>query len=293
VRSLFPFVLLLSYSLHTWASGTQTIDLVSALKSAESYQRFFQIQADQFFPKKRIGPSSGLLKQDPILSNGLSLNSANDQAEAINLLQWVYVDDPNYTLPPPYQRTKNFKGWIRDPSHQSCFDIRSIVLYRQARGPVTTSPNNPCVVYSSKWLDPYSNQYFYKASDLDIDHVVPLKNAYEAGAWSWTPAKRCNYANFLADAYHLLVVQSSENRSKGSDGPNKYLPINPQFQCFYLAIWLRIKAFWNLKIAFDEANAIRQFFQAHSCPLNYFSLPRSEFLRIKAQVENPPIECMR
>jgi len=215
------------------------------------------------------------------------------KTKIISLLNWELIEDQGNAVPPEaYQRNLHFKGWIRDPSHKSCFDVRSLALQRQAEGTIITNPKNQCMIYKSKWYDPYSNQYFYNASDVDIDHLVPLKNAYYSGAWDWTKAKRCNFSNFLEDRYHLIVVESSENRSKGSRGPDKFIPINPQFQCLYLASWLRVKAFWNLRIAVGEAQAIHNFLDHRSCPKEYFFITFDEFSKMQSKINAPPKECL-
>ena len=71
--------------------------------------------------------------------------------------------------------------------------------------------------------------------------VVVLKNSYENGAWRWDYQKRCLYANFMDNDFHLLAVLNKDNRKKGDKGPDKFMPSNPSFACEYLSIWLKIK----------------------------------------------------
>jgi hypothetical protein len=209
----------------------------------------------------------------------------------INLLDWLYVTDPQWMPPESYRRTVHFRGWITDPSRETCFDVRNLVLARQALDAFQTDANNKCRIYSSTWYDPYSDEYFHLAADLQIDHVVPLKNAYLAGAHAWSGERRCNYSNFLADHSHLIAVQKHANLSKGDRGPEDYLPINSQFQCQYVAEWLKIKAVWNLKIAIKEAEAIQQFLRETQCAQDGFDLAAEELAQLQVQAETPPEAC--
>lgn len=215
----------------------------------------------------------------------------------LHLLRWTRVDQEPHSEPPPppYKRSFHFKGWIKDPTRQTCFNTRHLVLYRQALSEITykvgKKGNRTCQIQSSSWYDPYSDEYFFSASDLQIDHLVPLKNTYLAGAWSWSAEKRCHYTNFLADPEHLIAVQSFANLSKGERGPDRYLPINSRYQCQYLAAWLRIKATWRLKIAVKEGDAIREFLDGEECEETLFQLSEFEYRRLKEQTESPPEAC--
>ncbi|MEY4616302.1 MAG: hypothetical protein RJB66_1262 [Pseudomonadota bacterium] len=209
-----------------------------------------------------------------------------------SLLAWTYHQDPSYQAPEDYKRTKHYSGWIKDPSHQTCFDTRNLVLLRQSIQPITYDPTNACKVLSSSWYDPYSDEYLFMARDIHVDHVVPLKNAYLAGAAEWSKAKRCHYENFIDDPTHLIAVSKFENLSKGERGPERYLPLNSNFQCGYLAIWLRIKAIWRLKIAVVEAEAIRNFIRDNECPQSLFELNADEFEVFKRKTQAPPEACL-
>jgi hypothetical protein len=209
----------------------------------------------------------------------------------ISLLAWIHRENPYYQAPETYKRTHHYAGWIKDPSHQTCFDTRNLVLVRQSIQPISYDPNNACRVLSSSWYDPYSDEYFLKANELQIDHVVPLKNAYLAGAADWTRAKRCHYENFTDDPTHLIAVAKFENLSKGERGPESYLPLNSQFQCSYIAIWLRIKAVWHLKMALVEADAIRSFLQDNQCPPELFQMSATEYDILENKTRTPPDAC--
>ncbi len=92
---------------------------------------------------------------------------------------------------------------------------------------------------------------------VQIDHIVPLKEAYESGTKNWTKAKRVLYANDLENPGHLLAVHGPTNGSKGFKDPEEWLPPNKKFHCAYVRMWTRIKVKWGLTMDQREADAIR------------------------------------
>lgn len=111
-------------------------------------------------------------------------------------------------------------------------------------------------VISGKWYDPYTGNYFTNTADLDIDHLVPLQNAYQSGGSNWSKEKKMKYANYLGDKYHLVAVSKDINRSKGSKSPVDWLPPNKKYQCEYVRNWYKIKTKWGLTIekGFEEVS---------------------------------------
>lgn len=103
----------------------------------------------------------------------------------------------------------------------------------------------PCNVSYGKWIDPYSNKVFVKASDMDIDHIVSLKNAHLSGAYKWSRSKKRDFAN---DFDNLLSVDKKLNRQKGSKSPDQWLPPLKSFRCRYLKKWITIKRKYDLQI---------------------------------------------
>lgn len=114
------------------------------------------------------------------------------------------------------------------------------------------------VVVSGKWADPYTGETFKEPRQLDVDHVVPLKNAHESGAWKWSAEKREEYANFLKDRRHLLAVKASENRKKGYKAPDGYMPPDTSYRCDYVKEWVKIKKEWELSTTDQENSAIEK-----------------------------------
>lgn len=111
-------------------------------------------------------------------------------------------------------------------------------------------------VVSGKWFDKYTGKYFTNPSDLDIDHLVPLKNAYISGASNWSKKKKNRYYNYLKYDNHLIAVSKSANRNKSDKSPVEWLPPNKEYQCEYVREWYKIKTAWGLSIeeGFDEVS---------------------------------------
>lgn len=153
----------------------------------------------------------------------------------------------------PYRRSL-YQHWI--DADRDCQDTRQEVLIREATGRVSFDGPRDCGVRRGRWQDPYTGRIFREPRQLDIDHLVPLKNAHESGAWAWSAERRRDYANSLTDRRHLLAVKASENRKKGSKGPDEYLPPDPAFRCDYVRAWVAIKREWDLSMTAAERQAV-------------------------------------
>ena len=152
-----------------------------------------------------------------------------------------------------YNRTVDFGGWIKV---NGCQDTRATLLIRKSTAPVAFTSSKRCTVKTGRWTDPWSGVTTTIAHNFDIDHTVPLANAWEHGAWSWTHARRVAYANDLADASHLVPIALGENRSKGDRGPESWKPPKHASWCKYASVWDRIKAKWHLSATAAEWSAL-------------------------------------
>jgi hypothetical protein len=161
---------------------------------------------------------------------------------------------------PRFNRDTHYGGWTDDDA--DCQDTRAEVLVRDSDGGVVAD-NRGCQVRQGRWPDPYSGQMITAAADVDIDHFVPLKNAYESGAWRWSYARRAAYANYLQDPGHLLAVRDRLNQSKGDRGPDRWFPPNGTFLCTYVREWVRLKDKWRLVISVGERRAVDSVSSVH------------------------------
>ena len=209
----------------------------------------------------------------------------------LSLLDWSQAAQQNTIPTEKYNRTAHFGRWINDPTDDSCFNTRHKVLERDSDTTPTTKPNNHCKVASGHWLDPYTNTDFYEAKYLQIDHLVPLKNAYDSGAWKWSKQMRCLYANYMGNLFHLVTVSGHENMSKSDKGPDQYMPPEPSIQCEYLNQWLAIKAIWGLTMPATEARSIQQQIQNLGCQRQQFAMTKQFLQEQRRTIQNSQQIC--
>jgi len=228
-----------------------------------------------------LTPISNLFELDP--------SSKNEQ----NLLQWVYHKSTSVENPEKYQRKTHFGTWIKDPSQQTCLNVRGLVLLRDSAGEITYADDKHCRITGAHWVDPYTNKDLYSAEDIQIDHMVPLKNAYVSGAWKWNYAKRCTYANFLGNKFHLLPVFGSENNRKSDSSPETYVPPNKDYVCQYLVNWLKIKSIWQLKLSRKEALGIEEIVTRYQCDLSTFEMTPENLKEQRTLSTTFPQNCLK
>ena len=151
-----------------------------------------------------------------------------------------------------YNRS-SFKHWI-DADKNGC-NTRAEVLKEEAV--VKPKMGAKCILTGGKWLSSYDGKTITNASLLDVDHLVPLAEAWRSGAWNWTSQKRQAYANDLEDSRALIAVTLSTNRSKGDKDPAKWMPLIGQ--CNYVSNWIAIKWRYDLTVDVAEANILKSF----------------------------------
>ena len=95
-----------------------------------------------------------------------------------------------------------------------------------------------------QFYDPYSDQTFYNPQDMEVDHIVPIKVAWDLGAKHWDNSTKRKFAN---DFENLILVSKSCNRSKGSKPLSEWLPFNQNFHSEYSNRYLLIIDKYNLK----------------------------------------------
>ena len=149
-----------------------------------------------------------------------------------------------------YERTK-FKHWI-DANGDGC-DARDEVLIAEAVEPADIGAS--CDVGAGLWISAYDGEQVTNPSDLDIDHMVPLAEAWDSGARKWSTAQRQAFANDLGDPRSLIAVTASSNRSKSDQDPAEWLP--DLSVCQYLQNWIAVKVRWRLSIDKTEKSALR------------------------------------
>ena len=156
---------------------------------------------------------------------------------------------------PDYDRN-HWKHWT--DADRDCQDARNEVLIAESRTTVAYRTDRKCRVAAGEWLAPYSNTIVTDPGRLDVDHMVPLGNAHDSGAWQWSANQRERYANYLEDPQHLIAVTASANRSKGARGPNQWKPEDRTYWCQYATDWITIKSTWELTVTQTELAGLNQ-----------------------------------
>lgn len=151
----------------------------------------------------------------------------------------------SHNTTPNYSRGQFGSGWA--DTDKDCQDSRMETLISQSVGQLQYKSGKRCRVQSGKWISPFTGLSIYNASEIDIDHVVPLHWAWFRGADKWSKEKRIAFANAPAN---LLSVEASLNRQKGAKGPDKWLP--PKNQCQYISRFLRVSKAFDLKLSSTE-----------------------------------------
>ncbi|MEC7277791.1 MAG: HNH endonuclease family protein [Bdellovibrionota bacterium] len=150
---------------------------------------------------------------------------------------------------PKYKRS-SFKHWI--DKDRDCQNTRAEVLIKRSQVKVSfTQRKNKkkCTVATGLWKDFYYNEIHKLAKKVDIDHIVPLKHAWDHGAYQWSKKEREDFAN---DPENLVITNRSSNRSKGAQSPLTWMPVERQYACRYMKKWLTIKEKYRLMISAQE-----------------------------------------
>lgn len=146
-----------------------------------------------------------------------------------------------------YYVRDDFKHWITQAN--GC-DTRQNVLARE----VINGTRKGCDS-NGTWVSIYNNVTVTDPGKLDIDHLVPLKEAYVSGAYAWDNETRKAYANDTDYVYSLIAVTYSSNRSKGDKDPANWTPPTMD-ACDYVGRWVAVKHRWKLTVDTAEKDKI-------------------------------------
>jgi hypothetical protein len=163
----------------------------------------------------------------------------------------------NIDVSTKYTRSEFGHGW--DDSDKDCQNSRMETLISQSVGQIRYKTVKQCQVIAGKWISSFTGETIYNASDIDIDHVVALKWAWNHGANNWTKDKRVMFAN---DPANLISVELRLNRQKGAKGLDEWLP--PKNQCQYIVRFLRVSKKYRLKLTASE-EAIYSLVKQQNC----------------------------
>ena len=164
----------------------------------------------------------------------------------------ITISSPSLGLPAYYR--DEWRHWIDEDG--DCQNARHEVLIEESLKSVTFKTDQQCQVLTGEWFGAFTGMGFTEASDLDIDHMVPLANAHKSGAWDWDEDRKREYANSLGYPGHLIAVSSGANRSKGAKGPEDWRPPDESYWCEYATDWVGIKSEWELTVTQAEVTAL-------------------------------------
>lgn len=157
-------------------------------------------------------------------------------------------------------------GWTNDGA--GC-NTRELVLAKQAvagspfqrdkgckpRCPQPEGTPVPC------WISAYDGVKVSNPDGLQVDHVVPVKEANRSGARGWTAQQRTEFYN---DHGNLLAVTGKSNGSKSDKDPGKWKPTDRTSWCAYGTAYAQVKAKYRLHVDAAELAGLRS--MLNTCP---------------------------
>jgi hypothetical protein len=142
-----------------------------------------------------------------------------------------------------------FPHWVTVSG--SC-NTREQVLKRDG---ANVAVDSACVPTAGSWYSPFDGATWADPADVDIDHMVPLAEAWSSGAWAWTTARRQSYANDLGGP-ELWAVTDDVNQAKGDKDPAGWQPPRAAFRCTYARAWVQVKWYYDLTVDSAERTAL-------------------------------------
>lgn len=155
-----------------------------------------------------------------------------------------------------YNRDLFGADWI-DADGDGC-DTRCEVLERERRMDLPG-------LTGGGWLSVYDGYSTPDAGELDIDHMVPLAEAWRSGAAGWDGPRRLAFANDLDHPGSLIAVTAATNRAKGDRDPASWQPPNLDSWCGYVTDWVNTKLRWGLSADTAEVAALTNIVTSRGC----------------------------
>lgn len=157
-------------------------------------------------------------------------------------------------------RRSLFRLWI-DADGDGCNTRKEVLIDEAVDAPLVSGH---CFLTDGRWHSLYDGIETTDSRTFDIDHVVPLAEAWDSGASAWAPDRRTAFANDLGVPWSLIAVSATSNRAKADGDPADWMPPLVSVRCTYLADWLAIKVRWNLGMDARERDFIEPI--ARGCP---------------------------
>ncbi|MFJ8762729.1 HNH endonuclease family protein [Streptomyces cyaneofuscatus] len=169
-------------------------------------------------------------------------------ADAVGLVKVTEEDRTGYTR-------SSFKHWNSgDDKSDGCHTRNEVLL---AEAVVAPTVEDGCKLTGGTWVSYYDGQEVTSAGSLDIDHMVPLAEAWDSGASTWSAARREAYANDQGADVSLVAVTARTNRQKSDQDPADWMPPSPEAHCRYVREWVATKLRWQLTADDRELEALK------------------------------------
>lgn len=178
--------------------------------------------------------------------------AAETKAPTLRVLNSLTVDKEERA---GYSR-ELFRHWT-DIDGDGCNAREQVLIIERVSGTV-----RGCMVVNGIWISVYDGVTTTDSSSFDIDHFVPLAEAWDSGAWNWSDDRRERFANDTTYAGSLIAVTASSNRSKSDRDPSDWLPARGV--CTYAETWVAVKYRWRLSVDAAEKAALQRILA--SCP---------------------------
>ncbi|MDX3488326.1 HNH endonuclease family protein [Streptomyces sp. ID05-18] len=169
-------------------------------------------------------------------------------ADAVGLVRVTEEDRTGYTR-------SSFKHWNSGEHATDGCNTRAEVLLSEAV--IAPTVEAGCKLTGGTWISYYDGQEVTSAGSLDIDHMVPLAEAWDSGASAWTAARREAYANDQGAHVSLVAVTARSNRQKSDQDPADWMPPSPDAECRYVGEWVSTKLRWQLTADDRELEALK------------------------------------
>jgi hypothetical protein len=191
----------------------------------------------------------------------LTITPSAHAADTLSLAEAVTRLVPGTESRDGYSRT-SFRHWNAGEDRADGCNTRAEVLLHEAIEAPAVGPG--CRLAGGRWWSYYDDTWVTSASGLDIDHMVPLAEAWDSGASAWTAQRREAYANDQGAEASLVAVTARSNRSKADQDPAEWLPPAAAARCRYVAEWVGTKLRWSLTADGTELAALSEV--AEGCP---------------------------
>ena len=188
---------------------------------------------------------------------------ARIRATALKRLATLEVVEHDPAVEDAYERKEFGHGWRDNDRDGQDERQETLIRYHDGRkGAVLVLEPSGDRVESGLWFCRFTGEWFMDPGDMDIDHFVPLKAAWLAGAHAWDRDRRMQYSNGYGIKSRkrrswLIPVSASANRSKGARGPDEWLPSRTEYHVNYAATWIRTKSYWGLSVTAAESATLK------------------------------------